>query len=199
MSKAPYTKPALNYIAQLQQLKNRGLIVDNEPKALHLLEVVSYYRMSGYWYPLLADKVNHTFKAGATFDTAFNIYKFDRELRLLVMRELEKIEIAVRAKMIYILSHSRGSFWYQDTKNFSRPLKHPFLKQTTYTCPSTGNTLPLNNKVYFILSMILFFMNKINSKHNIQVKFKTLLAKYPNIDVSAMGFPAEWEKECLWK
>ena len=105
-------------------LKDRGLQVPNVAKALHLLEAVSYYRLSGYWYPLLSNKEQHVFKVDASFDTAFNIYKFDRELRLLVLRELEKIEVAVRAKMIYVLSHSRGVFWYLDTKNFASSLKY---------------------------------------------------------------------------
>lgn len=42
-------------------------------------------------------------------------------------------------------------------------------------------------------------MNTINPNHSIQAKFRALLAKYPNIDVRAMGFPAEWEKEVLWR
>ena len=81
MSKAPYSKVALTYSDQLQQLKKRGLTFENEAKALHLLENVSYYRLSGYWYPILADKKNHAFKQGATFNTAFKLYCFDRELR----------------------------------------------------------------------------------------------------------------------
>lgn len=124
MSKVSYNKPALTYADQLQQLKDRGLHIDDDKKALHLLEAISYYRLSGYWYPMLIDKQNHQFKPGSSFETAFNIYKFDRELRLLVLRELEKIEVAVRAKMIYILSHSRGSYWYKDANNFKNPIKH---------------------------------------------------------------------------
>jgi abortive infection bacteriophage resistance protein len=124
MSKVPYTKSALSYAEQIHQLKQRGLIIENEFKVAHLLEVISYYRLSGYCYPMLADKQNHTFKPNSTFETAFNIYKFDRELRLLVLSELEKIEVAVRAKMIYVLSHSRGAFWYLDSANFSNPVKH---------------------------------------------------------------------------
>lgn len=99
MNIVSYNKPALTYTVQLQQLKDRGLNVPDEAKALHLLEAVSYYRLSGYWYPLLADKVKHVFKVNASFETAFSIYKFDRELRMLVLRELEKIEVAVRAKI----------------------------------------------------------------------------------------------------
>jgi abortive infection bacteriophage resistance protein len=124
MSKIPFNKPPLTYSQQLQQLKDRGLTVENKKRALHLLESISYYRLSGYWYPLLQDKKNHIFKADAQFDTAFRLYCFDRELRKLVLAELEKIEVAVRAKMIYVLSHKHGAFWFSNPTIFRNPIKH---------------------------------------------------------------------------
>jgi len=124
MSKAPYLKKPLTYIEQLQQLKDRGLVIENDAKALHLLENVSYYRLSGYWYPLLADKQTHQFKPTATFNTAFKLYCFDRKLRQLVLGELEKIEVAIRAKMTYILSQKAGAFWFQQQALFSNTVKH---------------------------------------------------------------------------
>jgi len=93
----------------------------DESKALHLLENISYYRFSGYWYPLLADKENHIFKSDATFEAAFNLYKFDRELRKLIIAELEKIEIAVRSKMAYVLSTEHDNFWVEDATLFANP------------------------------------------------------------------------------
>lgn len=122
MSKVPNTDRALTYAEQIARLKKRGLVFENEAKALHLLELISYYRLSNYWNPLISDKETKNFYPGSTFETAFDIYKFDRELRLLVVRELEKIEVAVRAKMIYILSHNRGPFWYTNSNNFSNPV-----------------------------------------------------------------------------
>lgn len=124
MSKIPYNKISLTYQEQLDQLKFRGLAIENDSKALHVLENISYYRLSGYWFPLLADKKNHIFKHSATFDTAFKLYCFDRKLRQLVLSELEKIEVAVRAKMIYILSHKHGPFWFQNQTIFFSPVLH---------------------------------------------------------------------------
>ncbi|MGV8136034.1 MAG: Abi family protein [Mangrovibacterium sp.] len=118
MTKMPYTKPALSYADQLQQVKSRGLIIPNENEFLRLLELKSYYRLSGYWYPLLADKQNHIFKPGASFETAWQMYQFDRDLRQLVINEMEKIEIAIRAKMIYILAQSFGVFWHTNPALF---------------------------------------------------------------------------------
>jgi len=116
--KIPYKKPFLTYKEQLQLLKNRGLIVEDDNRALHLLEKISYYRLSGYWYPLLEDKESHVFKKGTTFDHAFKIYCFDKELRRLILCELEKIEVAVRAHMIYIISGYFGPFWIEDKAIF---------------------------------------------------------------------------------
>lgn len=124
MSLVPFNKPPFTYQQQLEQLHERGLQIPNIEKATHLLESISYYRLSGYWYPLLADKENHTFKESATFDTAFNLYCFDRELRVLIIQELEKIEVSIRAKMIYLLSHQNGAFWYQETNLFKNQISH---------------------------------------------------------------------------
>ncbi|MBL7969664.1 MAG: Abi family protein [Prolixibacteraceae bacterium] len=124
MTKVPYTKPALSYADQLQQVKSRGLIIPDEKEFLRLLELKSYYRLSGYWYPLLADKQNHIFKPGASFETAWQMYQFDRDLRQLVINEMEKVEIAVRAKMIYILAHSFGAFWHTNPALFSDKALH---------------------------------------------------------------------------
>ena len=124
MSLVPFNKPPFTYQQQLDQLKERGLQIPNVEKATHLLESISYYRLSGYWYPLLADKENHIFKENASFDIAFDLYCFDRELRVLIIQELEKIEVSIRAKMIYLLSHQNGAFWYRDSNLFKNQINH---------------------------------------------------------------------------
>ena len=115
-----YTKPPLSHEEQLQLLKDRGLLVEDDSKALHLLHHISYYRLSGYWHPLLQQpKHLHRFKANASFNNAFKLYCFDRELRQLVLGEIEKIEVAVRAQMINTLSQAFGPTWYADTQRFT--------------------------------------------------------------------------------
>ncbi|MCD7941679.1 MAG: Abi family protein [Bacteroides intestinalis] len=83
--------------------------------------------MSGYWYPLLADKQKHQFKPESTFDAAYNIYKFDSELRKLIITELEKIEVAVRTQTAYILSSQWGGYWFTDASRFSNPTRHTHI------------------------------------------------------------------------
>jgi len=95
-AKILYKKPFLSYPEQLQLLKDRGLSIENDERALHLLEYVSYYRLSAYWHPFLEDKEANIFKPGSSFDAAFNLYCFDKELRKLLLADIEKIEVAIR-------------------------------------------------------------------------------------------------------
>ena len=115
MTKKEYNKPALTFEEQINKLKDRGLTIENELKALHILQNISYFRLSGYWYPFLQEpKSSHRFKEVASFEQAFKLYCFDRELRLLITGELEKIEIALRTQLIYQMSHYKGAHWFQD-------------------------------------------------------------------------------------
>ena len=269
----------------------------DENKALHLLENISYYRFSGYWYPLLEDKQNHIFKSNADFETAFNLYKFDREFRKLIISELEKIEVAIRSKMAYILSTVHDAFWIEDATLFagsqihestldkiqkeldrsdeefitafkskysnrfppsfilleitsfgtlsrlygnlksgrikrdiarsfglpdvvfaswlhsivyirnvcahhSRIWNRPLSIQPLFPRSATYDWLTNRqigiNRVYYVLSMIIYLLNVVNPKHTFKKKLENLFRKYSNVDRAAMGFPAGWRNELLW-
>ncbi len=122
--KISYSKQLISFTDQITLLKQRGLILGDELRALHLLQNISYYRLSGYWYPLLSDKQRHIFKPGSTFEAAYNIYKFDSELRKLIIAELEKIEVAVRTQTAYILSTQYHAHWFEDSSLFLNPVRH---------------------------------------------------------------------------
>jgi len=45
------SKSWFSFQQQLNSLKAKGMLVDNDAAALSYLERVGYYRLSGYWYP----------------------------------------------------------------------------------------------------------------------------------------------------
>ena len=100
-----YSKTALTIDEQIAQLEARGLVIVNKAFASHCLQSMSYYRLAGYWWPMQKDAVNHSFKDGSTFEDVIFLYDFDRELRILLFDVIERIEIGLRTKMIYHLSH----------------------------------------------------------------------------------------------
>jgi abortive infection bacteriophage resistance protein len=114
-----FNKRAFSHTEHIDLLKSRGLIIEDDKLALHYLENVSYYRLAGYWWPMQSDKENHTFKPNSNFKDVINLYNFDRELRIILFDVIEKIEISLRTKMIYHLSHEFDPWWFQKTELFS--------------------------------------------------------------------------------
>ena len=102
-------------------LKNRGLSIMDEQKAINYLANIGYFRLSAYCYPLLDEpKTNHIYKSGATFDLAMNMYLFDRKLRILLFNEIEKIEVAIRSAMNnWICDALNDVFWMTDIRHFN--------------------------------------------------------------------------------
>lgn len=111
MALIPFTKQAISYNDQLSHLEQLGLIIKDKKKALNYLETVGYYRLRGYMVPFFESPSIHKYKQGITFENILDLYKFDRELRILVFSAIEKIEVAVRCQLVY---------------NYSMDLNNPF-------------------------------------------------------------------------
>lgn len=116
-----YRKPALTFEAQLQQLKDRGLNVADEPAALQWLSQVSYYRLSAYSLPF---RQSDRFAPGTDFSDIAALYDFDRRLRLLMLDAIERIEVSVRTALTYDLAHAHGPFGHVDHRNFAPAFRH---------------------------------------------------------------------------
>jgi abortive infection bacteriophage resistance protein len=114
-----YSKPPLSITAQIAKLKQRGLKFGNEQKAAHYLSNISYYRLRAYTYPFQDNSdPNHSFIKEISFDDIIELYVFDRRLRLLVFNAIEKIEIALRTKIVYEFSLTKGSHWHEDANMY---------------------------------------------------------------------------------
>lgn len=294
---ANYIDKPLDFNQQIALLKSNGLAFGNEQKALHTLQQVSYFRMKSYLMPLMDNKVLHSFKSKATFEQAFELYKFDSRLRKLVASELEKIEVSIRTQMAYILADEIDIYWFLDSVNFVNPIKHSAtlanLKteldrsdddqilrfKNTYSNPfppawmtlevSSFGTLSMlfkllkpsltkrkiakfygvsdsvfeswlhsivyvrnicahhsrlwnktlriqplfprrtahvflsspvrSDRVYYVLCIIQYFLKTVNPSTSFSMRLKALLAEFPNVDINAMGFTIDWDKEVFWQ
>jgi len=56
----PFDKPALSVEQQLELLKQRGLQVVNDDRAMRFLEVVTLFRLSPYMGPFQETNPEHT-------------------------------------------------------------------------------------------------------------------------------------------
>ncbi|KJJ83613.1 Abi family protein [Candidatus Omnitrophus magneticus] len=104
-----YDKPHLSFHEQADQLIQRGLIAHRD-SLIESLKHINYYSFTGYLYPFR--KKDDNFIEGTTFEKILFHYKFDSQLRVLIMEAIDRIEISIRTKLIYILADNFGAFGY---------------------------------------------------------------------------------------
>lgn len=122
--KMKYTKPPLTHSQQLDQLLERGMVCTHHAQALHCLDHLNYYRLGAYWLPFESSHSTHAFKPGTSLEDVLNLYVFDRELRLLVLDAIERVEVSVRTGWAYTLAHRYGSHAHLDANLFKSPARN---------------------------------------------------------------------------
>lgn len=123
-SKQSFSKPYLSLDDQLVQLKSRNMKFHDEEKAKHYLGNLNYYRLAGYWLVFEENHGSHTFNQNTYFEDILNLYIFDRELRLLLLDAIERIEVSIRSKLAYHLSENFGSHAHLKPEIFFSSLKY---------------------------------------------------------------------------
>lgn len=101
-------KPFKTYSQQVELLRSRGMMIDDDRLAQKRLENLNYYRLSGYWHtmrridPETKDSLNE-FRPGASLSLVVELYSFDERLRAAAFADLARIELSVRALIGYHL------------------------------------------------------------------------------------------------
>ena len=117
-----YLKPAKTFQEQIDILKDRGLLIDDEPNASDILQNISYYRLSAYFLPF--QSAHNIFKEKTNFLDIVRLYEFDRHLRDMLWDAIESIEVSVRTQITYHFAHTYGPFGYAQSINFHPSFKH---------------------------------------------------------------------------
>ncbi len=283
----------------IELLQRRGLVIENKDNALCSIRSVGYYRLSAYLYPFLRmPKTNHIFKEGCRFEQVMLIYTFDRQLRLLIFDQIERIEIAVRSAIVNITSKDTNNpFWMTDERTYANKdkfkktmelidkelqstreefIKHfrgtysnpyppawmlseilPFgvltrvyenlannqirkkiaryfglnvpvfsswltiitvtrnacchharvwnrkfsiraLLMNRWECPWVSESVQ-QGRIFFTLCILKYLMDVVYPENKLKENLTSLMAEYPMIDTTAMGFSENWLNEPLWK
>lgn len=133
MSMTQFKKEVKDHEDHLSKWQERGLVVADHERAKRYLSFIGYYRLSAYTIPFQTPSpsnsdINHRFKVNTSFDDVLNLYVFDRELRLLVMDAIERIEVAIRAQVCHVLCcQTNDAFWYLDESHFKQSYAHKRL------------------------------------------------------------------------
>jgi hypothetical protein len=101
---------------QIEILKTRGMIFEDEKKAKEILRDIGYYRLGFYWFYFQKSRKKHTFRENTQFSTIVKLYYLDNDLRFLLTKALSRIEINLRTQLVYIVStnYSDNPTWFAD-------------------------------------------------------------------------------------
>jgi abortive infection bacteriophage resistance protein len=105
-------KPFLEYGELVDQLSARGMSIEDRERAIRKITQVGYYRLSGYWHVARRFETHehHTrtylneFRHGTSFNAIYELYTFDKRLRLELLDALERIEVYFRT----VIAHELG-------------------------------------------------------------------------------------------
>ncbi|MCM1333993.1 MAG: Abi family protein [Bacteroides sp.] len=113
---------------QIEKLKSRGLVVEDEERAAFVLANVNYYRLVHYFSAFLENK--HRYRPGTSFGKVMRIYDFDRLFRSLLLAVLEEIEISLRAHVSNYHAMKYGALGYLNEASYDLRHNHKtFLKK----------------------------------------------------------------------
>ena len=104
------SKPFKTVEEQIEILKNRGLIIKDEERALSFLKNNNYYELINGYKDFFIDK-NKTevekkdvYRNDIAFEDIVSLYEFDFEIRAIILKGILKIENIIKTKLAYYFS-----------------------------------------------------------------------------------------------
>lgn len=133
---------------QIELLLERGLIIPDEEKAKEILMDIGYYRLGFYWH-YFQDKKSHQFEEGISLDDIVELYYFDFDIKMLLLRYIYRIEVHFRTQLVYHVSnhYSNNNAWYSDPKIVNNDILKEF-NTIYYNLKTNINTLTRHHVKY---------------------------------------------------
>ncbi len=111
-----------NLDEQVEILKHKGMIVNDEKYAKRVLLRENYFFLNGYRHLFIHSEEDKRFKEGVTFEEMYSLFLFDRSFRNVIFKYLLVIENNLKSIISYQLSKKYGyrERDYLKEKNFTK-------------------------------------------------------------------------------
>ena len=93
---------------QIEILKYKGLIINNETFAKEILLRENYFFLNGYRHLFMVSDNDRRYLQGTTFEELYSVFLFDRKLRNVLFKNLLIIENNIKSIISYQMSKKYG-------------------------------------------------------------------------------------------
>ena len=106
---------------QIDILRKKGLIIDDEARTYDILLKENYFFLNGYRHLFMNSPTDKTFISGSTFSELYSLFLFDRYSRNIFFKNLLIIENRLKSVISYQMSKKYGykEKDYLNAKNFT--------------------------------------------------------------------------------
>ena len=121
------TKTYLTINELIDYIKSKGIVVNNEEETKEILKQHNYYVIMGYKDLFIKD---NQYKDNVSFDNIYSLYKFDRQLKILLLNALLDIESIVKNA---IVSQFCSVYGFKEENYFNKEnynTTHTYLNKT---------------------------------------------------------------------
>lgn len=143
----------------IQILKQKNVSIKDEEQAKYLINKYSYYSIVNSYKWIF--KLGDNYKDNASFDEIYAMYKFDKNLKIIMLKYILEIEAVIKTKIANLFAEKYGLSNYLSANNFD-------LKE------DNSNLIYIENLINEINSEI----EKSNGKHDAITHYKD---KYGNV------------------
>lgn len=186
-------KKPLTFEEQLQKLKEQGIVIDDEHKALQILKEINYYRFTGYALQFRTTPQNSRYIDGTAFERVYHIYLADERLRDLFRMYLEKAEVYYKSQISYWFSvkkcteppydqhYDKNNFYNQE--GYQEVLNN-FKRETSYYKDSL---IVKHHKTKYANKMPLWVMVELMSFSNLSKLYSSMYFSDKDMIAQAVG------------
>jgi len=181
------------------QLRKQGLIIDSDKRAEKLFNEIGYHKLIlGYRKPFVAECVPKEYLPNVGIDDICFLYRFDKELKELLLKNICAIEVTFKTQFSNFVSSVFGLGlenyldvqFYQDIKTRSGVLRFAkcreniikaLQKNTRHRCLKHFD-VAVDSIPFWTLSTVLSFGDMTSLYSHLLPKYQSQIAKYWRIN-----------------
>ena len=99
----------------IEILNSKGVSIKDENSVKYLIEKYSYYSIVTLKWIF---KIGENYKDNASFEEIFEMYKFDKNLKIIMLKYILEIEAVIKTKIANLFAEKYGLEDYLNINNF---------------------------------------------------------------------------------